>query len=167
MNVLLHDLSASDVSQYLSISDPSSYQIVGPTQKAPVKCLGCFGCWIKTPGECVIKDGFNHMGEYLGNCDTFTIITQSRYGEFSCFTKNILDRSISTVHPYFSKRNGEIHHKLRYNNHPKLQVICYSSDLTTEEKDAFEKRIKAASINLGCSSSSVTFLNGLHETISL
>lgn len=167
MNLLLHDLSSSDASQYLSISDKQSYQIVCPSPKAPVKCIGCFGCWIKTPGKCVLKDGFNRMGEYIGNCNEFTIITQSRYGEFSCFTKNILDRSISTVHPYFAKRNGEVHHKLRYQNHPRLHVICYSSDLSEEEKKNLENRVKAMSVNLGCSTSSVTFLNGLHQTISL
>ena len=25
-------------------------------------CIGCFGCWLKTPGTCVIKDGFENMG---------------------------------------------------------------------------------------------------------
>ena len=167
MNVLLHDLPASDFENYVSISDKSSYQIVGPTEKPPVKCVGCFGCWIKNPGECILKDGYNRMGEYIGNCETFTIITDSRYGEFSRFTKNILDRSISTVHPYFVKREGEIHHKLRYDNHPKLQVICYHKDLTLEEKDTFMKRVKATALNLGCSSSSTTFVDGLQNTISL
>ena len=167
MKLLLHDLSSSDASQYLSFADQASYQVVGPSQKAPVKCVGCFGCWIKTPGECVMKDGFNRMGEYIGNCESFTIITQSRYGEFSQFIKNILDRSISAVHPYFVKRNGEMHHKLRYQKHPKFRVICYSDDLSEEEKDTFEKRIEATAVNLGCSSSNVTFLNGLHENISL
>ena len=153
MKLLLHDLSPSNVSQYLSVSDKQSFQIVGPAEKSPVKCVGCFGCWIKTPGECVLKD--------------FTIITQSRYGEFSCFIKNILDRSISTVHPYFVKRQGEIHHKLRYQNHPGLQVICYSSDLSEEEKNTFENRVKATAVNLGCSTHSVTFINGLDQSILL
>ena len=117
MKLLLHDLSSSDASQYLSFADQASYQVVGPSQKAPVKCVGCFGCWIKTPGECVMKDGFNRMGEYIGNCESFTIITQSRYGEFSQFIKNILDRSISAVHPYFVKRNGENRCNLIEKNH--------------------------------------------------
>lgn len=167
MKLVLHDLSSSDAGQYLSVADQATYQIVGPSQKAPVKCIGCFGCWIKNPGECVMKDGFNRMGEYIGNCESFTIITQSRYGEFSQFIKNVLDRSISAVHPYFVKRNGEMHHKLRYQNSPELRVICYSNDLSEEEKDTFEKRIHATGVNLGCSSSNVTFLNGLHENISL
>ena len=64
MNVLLHDLPASDFENYVSISDKSSYQIVGPTEKAPVKCVGCFGCWIKNPGECTLtqnKQEFSHL----------------------------------------------------------------------------------------------------------
>lgn len=24
-------------------------------------CKGCFGCWLKTPGECVIKDQFSNI----------------------------------------------------------------------------------------------------------
>ena len=68
MNVLLHDLSLENANNYLSINDKSSLQIVCMSDKPPVKCVGCFGCWIKNPGECIMKDGYNHMGEYFGNC---------------------------------------------------------------------------------------------------
>lgn len=167
MKLLLHDLSSADAERYLPVLDKHTYQIVGPSQKSPVKCIGCFGCWIKNPGECVFKDGFNRMGEYIGNCEEFIIITKSRYGEFGCFTKNIIDRSISAVHPYFTKRKGEMHHKLRYNNSPKLNVICYSDDLTDGEKENLENRVKAMAVNLGCSDSSVIFLDGLNQVIAL
>lgn len=165
MNVLLHDLSLENANHYLSINDKSSLQIVCMSDKPPVKCVGCFGCWIKNPGECIMKDGYNHMGEYFGNCEKIIIVTSSRYGEFSVFIKNIIDRSISTVHPYFVKRNGEMHHKLRYNNRPSFNVICYSDDLSGDEKETFEERVKAASVNLGAKEYSVTFTNGLKEIV--
>ena len=25
-------------------------------------CIGCFGCWVKTPGQCVIHDGYENTG---------------------------------------------------------------------------------------------------------
>ena len=69
------------------------------------------------------------------------------------------------MHPYFVKRNGEMHHKLRYNNKPSFNVICYSDDLSGDEKEAFEERVKAASVNLGAKEYSVTFTNGLKEIV--
>ena len=24
-------------------------------------CIGCFGCWLKTPGKCITKDSFDYM----------------------------------------------------------------------------------------------------------
>ena len=30
-------------------------------------CTGCFGCWIKTPGRCVLPDPYRDMGAYLAN----------------------------------------------------------------------------------------------------
>ncbi len=31
-------------------------------------CIGCFGCWVKTPGVCLLKDGYSNMGAMLGRC---------------------------------------------------------------------------------------------------
>lgn len=167
MKLLIHDLSETTASQFLSISNRNEYQIVCQTENAPVKCIGCFSCWKKNPGECVLKDGYQHMGEYFGNCESITVITDMRYGEFSCFTKNILDRSISAVHPHFTKRNGGMHHKLRYTNRPALHVICHSDDITPEEKELFQIRVQAASINLGCNKCNLSFCDGIKEKIEL
>ena len=79
-------------------------------------CIGCFGCWIKTPGKCVIKDNYSNMGQLLSRCDELILISKSTYGGFSPFIKNVLDRSISYISPNFVTRNGEMHHKRRYDN---------------------------------------------------
>ena len=64
-------------------------------------CMGCFGCWIKNPGECVIKDGYEKMGAMLHLAEEVLVISRYTYGCFSSFIKNIMDRSISGVLPFF------------------------------------------------------------------
>ena len=60
-------------------------------------CVGCFGCWIKTPGKCVLKDGYDNLGELLSKSEKLTIISRCFYGCYSPFVKNVLDSSISYI----------------------------------------------------------------------
>ncbi|MBE5961279.1 MAG: flavodoxin family protein [Lachnospiraceae bacterium] len=159
MKVILHDLTKEEISGSIQ-SSKEELVILTKKEKEPHYCIGCFGCWIKNPGECVIKDGYEHMGEYVGNCEEFIIISKCIYGEFSPYVKTLIDRSISTCHPFFTKREGMMHHRLRYDNNPKLTVYCYSEGLTEEEKRTFTNRCKAMAIDLGTKVPFIHFING-------
>lgn len=127
------------------------------------QCIGCFGCWIKTPASCVIRDKYGDMGEYLSKCNNVIIISKCCYGGFSPFVKNVLDRSISYVHPYFVFKNSEMHHRRRYNNHINMNIFFYGENITEKEKQTAHKLLKANSINLDCNISKVTFVNRIDE----
>lgn len=127
-------------------------------------CIGCFGCWIKTPGACIIRDKYGDMGEYLSKCQEVILISKCCYGGFSPFVKNVLDRSISYIHPYFVIRNGEMHHRRRYKNHIDMRVWFYGENITEKEKQTSEKLVKANSINLDCHVSSISFVNRIENT---
>ncbi len=126
-------------------------------------CIGCFGCWIKTPGACIIRDKYGDMGEYLSKCQEVILISKCCYGGFSPFVKNVLDRSISYIHPYFVIRNGEMHHRRRYKNHIDMRVWFYGENITEKEKQTSEKLVKANSINLDCHVSSISFVNSIEK----
>lgn len=59
MNVIIHDLTDLQFQQIFPqiIGDPRIVSNKGSIRN----CIGCFGCWIKTPGQCVMKDGYENM----------------------------------------------------------------------------------------------------------
>lgn len=126
-------------------------------------CIGCFGCWLKTPGACIIQDPYGQMGKNIAMCSELLIISQCVYGSYSPFVKNVLDRSISYIHPYFTVKNGEMHHQQRYKRDFHLKVIFYGDSITDPEKDTAEKLVRANSVNLYCKVDSVTFLDSIQK----
>ena len=159
MKVLIHDLP--DGSQnVLTAGSRDDVKII--SNDGTIKnCIGCFGCWIKTPGVCVIRDKYGDMGEVLSRCRELIIISQCFYGGFSPFVKNILDRSISYLHPYFRVINNEMHHRQRYDNHFDLSVWFYGQDITEAEKQTAEKLVQANAVNLDCSVQAVHFVRDI------
>ena len=105
-------------------------------------CIGCFGCWVKTPGRCVLKDDYNRMGEKMAHADEMIIVSRCVYGTYAPFVRNVLDRSLPYIHPYFTKRGGEIHHKVRYPDKLRISVYFYG-DCTEEEKETAVRTVKA------------------------
>ena len=132
MNLIIHDLSKE---QWEALAFPlkEETKIIDNSGKIK-KCMGCFGCWLKTPGRCVIPDEYQRMGELAAKAEELTIISKCSFGSYSSFVKNVLDRSISYVLPFFEIREGEMHHRKRYDNQFLMRVIFYGSDITEEEK---------------------------------
>ena len=86
-------------------------------------CMGCFGCWIKTPGECVIDDAARDIAKKLMHTDLTVFVTPIVFGGYSYELKKILDRQICRELPFFTKVNGEVHHQPRYAKHANLVAL--------------------------------------------
>ena len=125
-------------------------------------CIGCFGCWLKTPGTCVIKDGFEDMGQRLSQVSEFILISKATFGSYSSAVKNVLDRSIPYVLPFFEIRNGEMHHGERYHNALTISALFYG-DLTHAEKRTAVNLVKANAVNLNATLGKVHFVNSMED----
>ena len=161
MKLLIHDMEKEKLKELLQ--DSTDNLTIVSEHEVIHNCIGCFGCWVKSPGTCVIHDKYEDMGEKLSKCQELIIISKCFYGGFSPFVKNVLDRSISYIHPYFTLRNGEMHHRRRYDNHIDLKVWFYGKDIIEQEKQTAIKLVRANSVNLDCSAEKVTFVEDISE----
>ena len=119
------------------------------SEDRPIRpCVGCFGCWCVTPGECVVKDGFHDMGEQIHRAEEVVVISRYTYGGFSGFVKNVFDRSLAYVLPQFEIVKGESHHKKRYEEDKPFTFIFYGQELTEAEKRSAWRYVKAVCTNI-------------------
>ncbi len=110
-------------------------------------CLGCFGCWVKTPGVCVIDDYGRVLNEKIINSEMVVYITPVTYGGYSSELKKALDRIIPLILPFFKKVQGEVHHKERYEKYPKVVVLGMMDGEDHESEEIFNSLIKRNSLN--------------------
>ncbi|MCH1983286.1 flavodoxin family protein [Ruminococcus sp. OA3] len=161
MKLMIHDLTEDALHRISSKIEADDIVITGNDNIRP--CIGCFGCWLKTPGACIIRDAYQQMGKYIAMCSEMLIISKCTYGCYSPPVKNILDRSISYIHPYFTIKNGEMHHQQRYKKDLTMRVIFYGDDTTVQEKEIAQKLVTANAVNLYGTVASVTFLDSIQE----
>lgn len=111
-------------------------------------CVGCFGCWIKTPGECVFKDISSDINKaYIGS-DVAIFASPVRYGCYTPAVRRALDRMIPNILPFFKKIKGEQHHAPRYKKYPAYIAFGYGEDVTKEEAETFRSLGEANALNL-------------------
>lgn len=146
MKLLIHDLDKTSFANLIGEVDQGV--VVIDNSKKIINCVGCFGCWVKTPATCVMKDSFMDMGKLIAQCDDIIIISECVYGGYSPFVKNVLDRSISYVLPYFTIRKGEMHHKSRYLKQGNFSAYFYGKEVSEEEIDTAQNLVHGNALNL-------------------
>jgi hypothetical protein len=116
-------------------------------EKEIADCLGCFKCWVKTPGICIIDDYGREAAAELIDSDILVYLTPIVFGSYSFQLKKALDRMIPLISPYFKKVKGEIHHKKRYSKYPSIMGIGIVSKENNKQSQIFKELIERNSIN--------------------
>lgn len=86
-------------------------------------CIGCFGCWVKTPGVCSSQDESCEMRRAVIGSDFTLWAAPLKMGFPSALMKMALDKSIPLIHPYIVVDQGEAHHRPRYQRYPLLGLL--------------------------------------------
>ena len=144
------------------VSIEGEYKVIKPQDNIH-HCIGCFGCWVKTPGKCVIHDGFEETGIQMSKCHELILISQCYYGGVSPFIKMVQDRAISYIHPDFVIRQGEMHHKRRYKNVISLSAYFYGENITDIEKETAQNFIEANAVNYDAIVNNVSFYKSIEK----
>jgi hypothetical protein len=113
-------------------------------------CLGCFGCWVKTPGVCVIDDAGRDVARRMIRSDLLIFLTPLTFGGYSSQLKKAIDRLIPNILPHFRLVRGEVHHVRRYPQAPRLLGlgVIANGPVDPDEEELFETVVRRNAINL-------------------
>lgn len=87
-------------------------------------CIGCFGCWNKTPGTCVLKDDMAMLLEKIKSADIVVWGTPLYHFGMTARLKRILERTLPLAQPYIIKKSGHFGHPPRYEKQPGNVLIA-------------------------------------------
>ena len=126
-------------------SDVNTFVLNGDEIKP---CLGCFQCWVKTPGLCIMTDDCaNNVAGQEVQSDALILLSKICYGGYSYDIKSFLDRSIPNISPFFEIVHGEMHHKMRYERFPYMITIGYGT-YTPQEREIFINLAERNALNM-------------------
>lgn len=155
--IILHDLPYN-AAEKLFAGRKDDYLIIDANERA-ARCIGCFQCWLKTPGVCKFSDRLQTVGQAILSSEKLIIITEMLYGGLSIPVKRVIDRSIPGITPFFKKRNGQLHHLQRYKSETEIKIIFYNAEnASKEEKVQAMDYIEALGLNFYSRKNEILFL---------
>lgn len=104
-------------------------------RKKIAHCIGCFACWTKTPGKCVLKDDVEGLLKKYMASDIVIMASPLYVDHVTGIMKDFMDRSLPLVCPQFEMGDaGQMRHVSRFEKYPS---IVWVSNCGFPEKDQF------------------------------
>ncbi|MBQ9673268.1 MAG: NAD(P)H-dependent oxidoreductase [Ruminococcus sp.] len=102
---------------------PTEIEEITVREKDIKPCIGCFSCWNKTPGKCVIKDEMKDMLEKYLWADVVIWSFGLYYFNVPSKLKQLIDRQLPLALPFMVSDSETGSHPTRYDMSGKRQVI--------------------------------------------
>jgi multimeric flavodoxin WrbA len=156
---LLSNRAAAAVSSVLKARgwETKAFALAGMDIKP---CRGCFSCWVKTPGRCIIEDDQEAILREAALSELFVWLTPITFGGYSPELKKALDRIIPILLPFFGRVGGETHHPLRYRKRPRLLVLGTQKQEDAESEAVFRRLVGRNALNLGDAEAAALVFSG-------
>jgi len=87
-------------------------------------CRGCFGCWTKSSGKCVIDDDMSSLLEKYVAADYVVFAAPVYYYTMPAVLKNFIDRLLPLATPQIHQdENGNFYHQTRHQKLPQSVLL--------------------------------------------
>jgi hypothetical protein len=125
------------------------------------RCTGCFGCWVRTPGLCVLEDFGRDLARMAAESDLMVFLTRVVYGGYSPELKKAVDRfACSLLLPFFMTTKGRVRHRPRYRRLPRLAGVGFLPRPDGESEEIFRALVEGNAANLHSPAWASAFLYG-------
>lgn len=133
---------------------PYRYADVSAEKIAP--CMGCFACWTKTPGKCVIRDAAVNIYPAIAAAENVMYISRVVYGSYDIPMKTMLERAIPVQKAFIRIHGNETHHVQREVLPKKAVIIAYGTK-DEAEREVFRRLVTRNALNMIFSSGDIIF----------
>ena len=114
------------------------------TRKLEVKpCLGCFDCWLKTPGRCIQSDDMDWLLPKMNEADIWVFATPLYVDGVTGPLKGLMDRLLPSIQPIIEIRKGRCRHPRREGEGGKLVLVSNCGFWEMENFDPLLVHMKA------------------------
>ena len=120
-------------------------------------CVGCFGCWTKTPGKCVIRDDATKVYPFIAESSSVIYVSHIKYGGYDSVMKTMLERAIPIQQAFIRIHQGETHHVQR-NVATKEAIIIAYGDTDREEQEIFRQLVERNARNMNFGKYEIVFV---------
>ena len=148
------ELILSDRPLFLPAAPEREY--IDLSQKKVAPCVGCFGCWVKTPGRCVIRDDAPQIYPLIARSRRVLYVSRVVFGSWAPPVKAMLERSLPIQQPFLRPHMGETHHVQRLVEEKDALILAYGPE-SQEEKDLFRRLVERNRRNMSFKSYQVIF----------
>ncbi|MEG0366514.1 MAG: hypothetical protein RR585_06745 [Coprobacillus sp.] len=101
-------------------------------------CLGCWSCWLKTPGRCALRD-LDEFYEHFFQSEKVVFYLKPVCHFVSGNVKTLMDRLIVSALPYINYKTGASKHTPRYKRMPDIEIYYENNFSSSEQEKLFQE----------------------------
>ena len=170
-------LIMSDRPISLEIGENKDIKYIDLSSMKIANCVGCFGCWTKTPGKCVIRDDATKVYPYIAECSSVIYVSHIKYGGYDSVMKTMIcdennDREgypdTAGIHTHTQRRNspraakcgnkGCNNNNVQRNVAIKDAIIIAYGDTDSEEQEIFRQLVERNARNMNFGKYEIVFV---------